>query len=331
MQVGGGTLPYNYVWRNAPAQQNSYANNLGAGMAHVTVRDSNGCVKADSIQIGYSLPYSNSEICAVVTDTFTGAHKIAWKKTYNKGIVGYKVYGSNVSGGAFGLLANIPFDSIGLYINTNPLHLNKVWYYKIRAVDSCGNISLGSYEQSNLFLQVTGNKQLNWNTTTALTGALNIRVWRSIDYGAFQQIASVSPINLSYQDNTASGLIRRYYLEVDLMPNCLIQTGGNNLKFLSNMITVNTTGVKETMMPNMFQMYPNPSNGKLQIGSDRNDLEIASIELYNVQGDKVKMIACEAHTRSLNLDLTELANGVYLVVIVAPDNTRHNNKLVLNR
>ena len=90
-------------------------------------------------------------------------------------------------------------------------------------------------------------------------------------------------------------------------------------------------GIKETMMPNLFQIYPNPSNGKLQIGSDRNDLEIASIELYNVQGDKVKMISCEAHTRSLNLDLIELANGVYQVVIITPDNTRHNNKLVLNR
>jgi hypothetical protein len=267
----------------------------------------------------------------IATDTSTGAHKIAWKKTLNKGIVSYKIYGSSVSGGAFGLIATVPFDSIGFYINSNPLHLNKVWYYKIRAVDSCGNVSLGSFEQSNIFLQITGNKLLNWNTTAALTGALNIKVWRSIDNGAFQQIASFSPINLSYQDNTASGFIRRYYLEVDLLPNCLSQIGGSNLKFLSNILTVNTTGVKETIMPNLFQIYPNPSNGKLQIGSDRNDLEIASIELYNVQGDKVKMITCEAHTRSLSLDLTELANGVYQVIVVTPDNTRHNNKLVLNR
>jgi hypothetical protein len=331
VQVSGGTLPFSYVWRNAPTQHNSYANNLGAGMAHVTVRDSNGCVKADSIQIGYVIPYSNSEICAVATDTSTGAHKIAWKKTLNKGIVSYKIYGSNISGGAFGLIATVPFDSIGFYINSNPLHLNKVWYYKIRAVDSCGNVSLGSFEQSNIFLQITGNKLLNWNTTAALTGALNIKVWRSIDNGAFQQIASFSPFNLSYQDNTASGFIRRYYLEVDLLPNCLSQIGGSNLKFLSNILTVNTTGVKETIMPNLFQIYPNPSNGKLQIGSDRNDLEIASIELYNVQGDKVKTITCEAHTRSLSLDLTELANGVYQVIVVTPDNTRHNNKLVLNR
>jgi hypothetical protein len=331
VQVSGGTLPYSYVWRNAPTQQNSYANNLGAGMAHVTVRDSNGCVKADSIQIGYAIPYSNSEICAIATDTSTGAHKIAWKKTYNKGIVSYKIYGSSVSGGTFSLVTTVPFDSIGVYIDTNPLHVNKVWYYKIYAVDSCGNVSLGSYEQSNVFLQITGNKLLNWNTTTALTSALNIKVWRSIDNGAFQQIASFSPINLSYQDNTASGFIRRYFLEVDLMPNCLSQIGGSNLKFLSNMVTVNTTGIKETMMPNQFQIYPNPSNGKLQIGSDRNDLEIASIELYNVQGDKVKTITCEAHTRSLSLDLTDLANGIYQVIVVTPDNTRHNNKLVLNR
>jgi hypothetical protein len=115
------------------------------------------------------------------------------------------------------------------------------------------------------------------------------------------------------------------------MPNCHINIGGISTQFWSNLVAVNLTGIKETMMPNLFQIYPNPSNGKLQIGSDRNDLEIASIELYNVQGDKVKMISCEAHTRSLNLDLIELANGVYQVVIITPDNTRHNNKLVLNR
>jgi hypothetical protein len=331
VQVSGGALPYNYIWRNAPTQHNSYANNLGAGLAHVTVTDSNGCVRKDSTNIAYTPPYNNDEICAISTDTSTGVHKIAWKKTLNKGIVSYKIYGSSVSGGAFGLIATVPFDSIGFYINSNPLHLNKVWYYKIRAVDSCGNVSTGSYEQSNIFLQVTGSKNLNWNSISTFIGATNIRVWRSIDNGAFQQIASFSPINLSYQDNTASGFIRRYYLEVDLMPNCLSQIGGSNLKFLSNLVTVNTTGVKETIMPNLFQIYPNPSNGKVQIGSDRNDLEIAAIELYNVQGDRVKMISCEAHTRSLSLDLTELANGVYQVVIVTPENTRHNNKLVLNR
>lgn len=189
------------------------------------------------------------------------------KKTYNKGIVSYKIYSSSVSSGTFSLVATVPFDSIGVYIDTNPLHVNKVWCCKIYAVDSCGNVSLGSYEQSNVFLQITGNKLLNWNTTTALTSALNIKVWRSIDNGTFQQIASFSPINLSYQDSTAFGLIRRYYLEVDLMPNCLSQIGGSNLKFLSNMVTVNLTGIKETMMPNLFQIYPNPSNGNVQIGS----------------------------------------------------------------
>jgi hypothetical protein len=55
------------------------------------------------------------------------------------------------------------------------------------------------------------------------------------------------------------------------------------------------------------------------------------VEVYNVQGDKVKMISCEAHTRRLDLDLTELAEGVYQIVIVSTDNARHTSKLVLNR
>lgn len=331
VQVNGGTPPYNYLWRNAPSQNNSFTGNLGAGIAHVTISDSNACLLEDSILIGYTPVYNGEEICAVSTDTLFGTHVLIWNKTPNKGTRFYRVYGANSASGTFSLINTIPYDTFSLFPDTNSMHLNKVWYYQLRAVDSCGNEGSGSLVQPNLYLQITSNNQLNWNNISSVPGATNIKVWRSINSGAFQMIATLASTASSYIDTTATGVSRRYYLEVDLMPNCHINIGGISTQFWSNLVAVNLTGIKETMMPNLFQIYPNPSNGKLQIGSDRNDLEIASIELYNVQGDKVKMISCEAHTRSLNLDLIELANGVYQVVIITPDNTRHNNKLVLNR
>jgi hypothetical protein len=329
--TNGGTPPYRYVWRNAPSQNNPFANNLGAGYAHVTISDDNGCMKEDSILIGYTATFNGDEICAVTTDTLTGMHKVIWKKTPNTGIVNYRVFGSSNASGPLVQIGMVPYDSAALFINTNPLHFNNVWNYKIRMVDSCGNMSAGSLVQSNLFLEINGTNELNWNNISSIAGATNIRVWRSINYGAFTQIASFSPSKTSYQDLTASGMVRRYYLEVDLMPNCLSNVGGVQHKFLSNIQTVNLTGLTESMLQNPFQIYPNPSNGKVQIGSDRNDLNIALVEVYNVQGDKVKMISCEAHTRRLDLDLTELAEGVYQIVIVSTDNARHTSKLVLNR
>jgi Secretion system C-terminal sorting domain/SprB repeat len=51
VSASGGTSPYTYLWSDANSQSTALANGLGAGNYFVTVTDSNGCSKTDSVTV----------------------------------------------------------------------------------------------------------------------------------------------------------------------------------------------------------------------------------------------------------------------------------------
>ncbi len=63
--VNGGTPPYSYSWNTPPAQFNSLATSLCAGLYTVTVTDSRGCVQSDTISV---ITPSVLSTTSVVTD-----------------------------------------------------------------------------------------------------------------------------------------------------------------------------------------------------------------------------------------------------------------------
>lgn len=52
VSVGGGVMPYSYLWSTAPSQNGVMAVKLaGAVVYYVTITDANGCIKIDSIEL----------------------------------------------------------------------------------------------------------------------------------------------------------------------------------------------------------------------------------------------------------------------------------------
>lgn len=49
--TAGGNTPYSYVWSSQPPQFTATATGLSAGTYFITVRDSNGCIRVDSVVI----------------------------------------------------------------------------------------------------------------------------------------------------------------------------------------------------------------------------------------------------------------------------------------
>jgi hypothetical protein len=80
-----------------------------------------------------------------------------------------------------------------------------------------------------------------------------------------------------------------------------------------------------------IQVYPNPSNGSVHIGSNQNTLQIQSIEVINLKGQKVKEFNIGGKSNEANIDLSDLADGLYEISVVSPKGQRFPAKVMLNR
>lgn len=73
---------------------------------------------------------------------------------------------------------------------------------------------------------------------------------------------------------------------------------------------------------NAYNIYPNPTNGNITVSGEN----ISLVEVYNICGQKV--ISLETKTSSVNVNMSELTAGVYMVKIVDNNGNATVNKIV---
>ncbi len=77
-----------------------------------------------------------------------------------------------------------------------------------------------------------------------------------------------------------------------------------------------------------IKIYPNPSKGHFSITNFKN-AEINSIEIYNVLGRLVKQLSIKPNTLKIDLNLSELNSGIYLLSVLDDAGVSHTKKLVI--
>jgi hypothetical protein len=96
------------------------------------------------------------------------------------------------------------------------------------------------------------------------SGGVNInqyKVHRAINNGSYSMIATVPYGTQVFIDSLAGAGTKHYKVEGVYAPLC-----NSNLQVFSNSVTVFPTGVKEASLNlNNYLIYPNPSNGKINI------------------------------------------------------------------
>jgi len=75
-------------------------------------------------------------------------------------------------------------------------------------------------------------------------------------------------------------------------------------------------------------IYPNPSKGKITLSNIKN-IDLKSAKIYNVLGRLVKDIPVEKGVSKLNIDLSHLSKGIYLLSLKSADKST-TKKLVIN-
>lgn len=299
----------------------------------------NGCTSSKSSSGIYAaFPYEGTQICVVTIDLETGKNMVVWERTPNQGIASYNVY-RNVSG-TYELLGNVPFDNISLYVDmlTNPESYQA--YYKITAVDTCGNESARSNYHRTMFLQYIGN-QLSWDNYLVEGGALtftsnkiyrgttpsnlveimtldkDLRLFTDIEGNAgneklYYRVAGVlasecAPADLSGGKKASSGPFVHAFSNLE--DNQKASTGINNL-----------TGDKINLT-----VYPNPFSDNTILKYTLNENSNVKIEIYNIVGERVAEIfnmknqAPGSYTVRVEASQLNNQNGLYYVKVFVND------------
>ncbi len=82
-----------------------------------------------------------------------------------------------------------------------------------------------------------------------------------------------------------------------------------------NEITLNTlvgVGIKENNIDNSISLYPNPTNGKIQISNTKN--KVQEVGVYNMLGERIYSSSTTQYS-SFEIDLSTQPNGIYFVEI----------------
>ncbi|MBC7382595.1 MAG: T9SS type A sorting domain-containing protein [Bacteroidia bacterium] len=331
IQLSGGTPPYAYSWKTTPVQTTAKAINMYSGYAYVTFTDSNLCTGKDSVMVGLNPMFNNEKLCVVSNDTSTSKNIISWDKTSGVGIAAYKVYASTNAGGPFVLVASRPFNALSVVLDNISGIPSQAYYYNIKSVDSCNVESSASAMHKTIYLnagKIAGNDvALNWNSYSGIATLSSLSIKRSINGGAYISLASVPLTTISYIDSTHTSGIKRYIIDLTLPNSCA--TFANHV--YSNMAMIGLTGISvNSTISYGINVYPNPTEGLVKIQSTQPDLLLHSVEVYNLPGSKVKELQI-ADIVETTIDLGDLANGMYNLVVTANQGKKYVFKVVLNR
>lgn len=78
-----------------------------------------------------------------------------------------------------------------------------------------------------------------------------------------------------------------------------------------------------------LKIYPNPTKGNITISNVQN-VELKPIEIYSVLGKLIKQIPVDQNSNKINLNLTDLNTGLYLLKLQDNTNTSNTQKLVIH-
>ncbi|MEK6616209.1 MAG: T9SS type A sorting domain-containing protein, partial [Bacteroidota bacterium] len=107
----------------------------------------------------------------------------------------------------------------------------------------------------------------------------------------------------------------------------LTNTGNSPDMFIVKLSS--STGINEWTIDNLqWSVFPNPTSGKVEVRSEK--LEVRSIEITNLLGEKVFQSQYSIPNTQYLIDLSSQPNGIYFLTIKTSQGTA-NKKLIINK
>ena len=104
---------------------------------------------------------------------------------------------------------------------------------------------------------------------------------------------------------------------------------GDRAGLLTSLGCAAPIGIKEIMVENIFNIYPNPNNGNFIINAQLTTPENVSISLYNLLGAKIQQFD-NVRSYPFQMNLSDLPNGSYFIRFNS-NNTNITKKIVISK
>ena len=302
----------------------------GTGTYWVTAWNNNSvCISTDTVQINIPEPYDQERLCVVTVDMETGKNLLVWEKTENAGILSYNLY--RESGiGAYNPIANIPFDNLSIYTDTDVSPENRTYLYKITVVDTCGNesdILSAPYHKPIFLTQVPSELgvSLEW-TDYEIQGMPDLgdyltsfEIYRGTESTGLSYYTSVGSIN-NYLDTDQSTTTTRYFYRVaGVLKSPCFPSGGKKAGMepvshsISNLESNEATGNPDYTEEVKLMIYPNPFMDKVTIRFKNPVKDNFNLMLVDISGKIV--LERNISDDEITLQRNNLQPGFYQLIL----------------
>lgn len=259
-------------------------------------------------------------ICAVTTDTATGANVIVWNTVAH--VDSYRVFRED--NGSYTHIGTVAGGSRH-FVDANANTAVQSYKYKITLLDSCeremhidSSVAHKTIRLGLVSLQASA-ATIGWNQYEGIDG-LVYTVKRSNNGGSYTTIASfgISGSDTTYVDASIPLGDNSYRIDVALANPCSAGSLTYD-RITSNTITVKFTGINDITVQNI-SLLPNPGTKEVKISMAQDLMKVA---IYDLTGRRL-MTTDGNGKKELVVDISCLPSGVYLLRV----NDMHNARFI---
>lgn len=300
------------------------------GFLYTMVADTTGYTDKDAASVLHSYyvtafreqgeTYPSNTVCAITENavmcprdfdyTFQDGNKIEMTWTapeQTEDFVGYRIY-RKAAGEDYKLVKSMG-TSYTSFVSTLPEE-GKRFCFKIVAMYDHGHVESAPahalHNPDMLYLEVNLTHIPSNLTLQEQEGALLLAwdpAWRAESYNLYRngELIVEGITELNYTDSIASTDKRRVYQVTGLFNG--VESSP------SNKVVFGNTGLQETAQE-YVRLYPNPTSGNLVVEGE----SLETVTVYNLAGQQI--LCRQANQTMLNIDLSALESGVYLVKVI---------------